>query len=285
MNLWYTFTKTPFRHELSMFSRRLLLALTLTLSWLTPGSADADFPYDPSDPARYIDRSAYRRVHRVIDGDTVWLADGEHVRLLSINTPEVDGPYQTGEPGGATAKRWLESRLSGSQVRLEKDIEERDRYGRLLAHLFGEDGTHINRALVAAGLAVVDVHPPNLKYTDALLAAQQEAETHRRGIWNLPAYAPVAVASVGARCKSLRGGWVRVIGRPKSLDTKGRNLHLLFDNDLRIHISISHDDLHLFPTPARYLNRQLEARGWVSRHGGGCSIRVRHPSGLLVFGD
>ncbi|HWP01020.1 MAG TPA: thermonuclease family protein [Methylococcus sp.] len=280
-----------------MFSRRLLLALTLTLSWPTLGTAEADFRHDPSGTARYPERlehdsrslpvapgiSAYRRVQRVIDGDTVWLADGERVRLLSINTPEIDGPYQTGEPGGAAAKRWLESRLSGSRVRLERDVEERDRYGRLLAHLFGEDGTHINRALVAAGLAVVDIHPPNLKYTDVLLAAQREAETHRRGIWNLPAYAPVAIASAGARCKNLRGGWVRVIGRPKSLDTKGRNLRLLFDNDLRVHIS--RDDLYLFPAPARYLNRQLEVRGWLSRHGSGCSIRVRHPSGLLLLGD
>jgi micrococcal nuclease len=280
-----------------MFSRRLVLALTLTLSWPAPGAAGTDFRRAPFGTEQYSERlehdprslpvgpgiSAYRRVGRVIDGDTVWLAGGEQVRLLSINTPEIDGPYRNAEPGGTAAKRWLESRLSGSRVRLEKDVEERDHYGRLLAHLFGEDGTHINKALVEAGLAVVDIHPPNLKYTDELLAAQREAERHRRGIWNLPAYAPVAVASVGTRCQNLRSGWVRVIGRPKNLDVKGGNLRLLFDDELRV--QISSDVLHLFPAPARYLNRQLEIRGWLSRHGGGCSIRVRHPSGLLLPGD
>lgn len=88
----------------------------------------------------------YANVSRVIDGDTLKLESGETIRLLGINTPE------KGERYYAEAKTFLQSKVEGKEVRLERVSEDKDKYGRLLRHVFlGEE--HINKELVEEGFA------------------------------------------------------------------------------------------------------------------------------------
>src|SRR5687768_17229147 len=58
-------------------------------------------------------------VARVYDGDTVVLEDGKHVRLLGINTPEIESHQRAEEPGGIAAKKWLQTQLQDNKVYLE----------------------------------------------------------------------------------------------------------------------------------------------------------------------
>src|SRR3954451_1147868 len=92
------------------------------------------------------------RVSRVIDGDTLELANGQRVRLVQIDTPEVYGGYECyGPAASATAKRLLPP---GTQVRLlsEPVSDPVDRYGRLLRYVVrARDGLNINLQLVAVG--------------------------------------------------------------------------------------------------------------------------------------
>lgn len=126
---------------------------------------------------------ASARVARVIDGDTVVLAGGAHVRLVGIDAPEME---RNGRPADFLAHRsrdYLAVLLVGKTVRLEYDRERYDRYGRLLAYLFLADGNLVNAALLRQGLARVYLHPPNDRYQKELLAAQQEAMAAGRGLW------------------------------------------------------------------------------------------------------
>ncbi len=75
-------------------------------------------------------RSLYQ-VKRVYDGDTISLDNGQRVRLLGINTPEVEGRHKNSEPGGIAAKEWLQQQLESGQVYLEFDQAKRDTPGRL----------------------------------------------------------------------------------------------------------------------------------------------------------
>ncbi len=115
-------------------------------------------------------------VQRIYDGDSILLSDGRKVRYLGINAPE------RGQPYSAKSRALNEQLVRGSRVRLELDRQERDRYGRTLAHVW-KDGTMVNERLVREGFAHVWVIPPNLKHYDRLLAAQREARSARRGIW------------------------------------------------------------------------------------------------------
>jgi len=123
------------------------------------------------------------RVVRVHDGDTVSVVIGqktEKVRLLGIDAPEMGQ-----RPWGGKAKRHLEELLSrnGWIVSLEFDVRKRDKYGRLLAYLWGKDDRLINLGMVEDGYAVLFTLPPNVKYADELRNGQRLAREKGLGIW------------------------------------------------------------------------------------------------------
>jgi micrococcal nuclease len=116
------------------------------------------------------------RVSQVVDGDTIELADGRHVRYLGINAPEHDQPFYQ------EAKQFNADLVADQLVELEFDVDTIDRYGRTLAHVF-VNGTHVNLELLRQGYANVYTVPPNLKYNDEFLAAEREARQQQRGLW------------------------------------------------------------------------------------------------------
>lgn len=222
----------------------------------------------------------YHRVRYVYDGDTVQLADGRRVRLLNINTPEIGTERKRGEPGGEQARRALQALTGKRRIRLESDLERYDKYGRTLAYLFTEDGIHVNLTLVQQGWAIANVHPPNLKYADAILAAQREAEREKRGIWGMDAYAPKPIEIL--RRKKLYG-WQRLVGKVNRIESKRKFIRLEFAQDL--YALIPKSNLKWFPKLDAYLKARVEVRGWPARRGREHSILIRHPSALLVLGS
>ncbi|MDD4910642.1 MAG: thermonuclease family protein [Candidatus Omnitrophica bacterium] len=135
-------------------------------------------------------------VKRVVDGDTVVLSDGERVRLIGIDTPEMHESnklyrdarrtrrdVEAIKRSGKESYLFTKGLLEGKRVRLEFDVERRDRYGRLLAYVFLEDGTMANARIIEEGFAQVYTFPPNVKYTDELLRLERQARQRGRGLW------------------------------------------------------------------------------------------------------
>lgn len=122
-------------------------------------------------------------VVRVIDGDTVVLDNGERLRYIGIDTPELHHPTKGVEALADEARRFNASLVLRQRVTVECDVERRDRYGRLLGYCFLKDGTFVNAELVRQGFAKPYTVPPNIKYVERFQAGLQEARTHRRGLW------------------------------------------------------------------------------------------------------
>lgn len=122
-------------------------------------------------------------VTRVVDGDTIWVGGEERVRLLGIDTPEVDWYGGEAECFGDEAGRFLRRMLASRRVRLELDREPTDRYGRTLAYVYLDDGRMVNLLLVRRGLAEVLIYPPNHRYEERLRSAEAEARGAGRGLW------------------------------------------------------------------------------------------------------
>ncbi len=127
------------------------------------------------------------QVVRVIDGDTIQVCciagKREKVRYIGINTPETKHPQKGVERYGEEAAKANWMLVVGKTVRLEFDVQQRDRYGRLLAYVFLKDGTFVNAWLVENGYAMVMTVPPNVKYQDLFLKLQREAREAGRGLW------------------------------------------------------------------------------------------------------
>lgn len=218
---------------------------------------------------------AWYQVSKIYDGDTVLLDDTIKVRLAGINTPELEGVERSAEAGAMQAKAVMVDWLHGQRVRIETDVETHDRYGRQLAHLFTEDRRHINLELVKRGLAAVVLHPPNLKYQQALLSAQDDAETAGRGLWRHPDYQAQAIDSL---LSGQRRGWRRLVGVASKIRPARKYIYLEFSDDIDMRIAKEH--LHLFPPLTEYLGKKIEIRGWPARRKTHYSILVRHPSAI-----
>ena len=127
-------------------------------------------------------------VVRVIDGDTIEVELGGKlavVRYIGVDTPETKHPGRGIECFGPEASKYNEQMVGGREVILEKDITDRDRYGRLLRYVWVEDKVLINSLLVSKGYARVSIFEPDMKYQEQLLLAQVDAQSKKSGIWGV----------------------------------------------------------------------------------------------------
>jgi micrococcal nuclease len=137
-------------------------------------------------------------VVRVVDGDTIHVRVGdrvEKVRYIGVNTPEVHHPRKGEEPGGRQALAVNRTLVERRTVRLETDVQSRDRYGRLLAYVWVGD-VMVNAELLRRGYAQVMTVPPNVRHQDLFLKLQRDARESERGLWQRPANGS---AATGAR--------------------------------------------------------------------------------------
>lgn len=116
------------------------------------------------------------------DGDTITvkLDNGkeENVRLLGIDTAEIaQGKW------GARAREYTRSVVGGKRVRIVFDVQERDRYGRLLAYVYTSGNRFLNLELMEQGYAMLLTYPPNVAHTVEFRTAQIEAQAKKLNIW------------------------------------------------------------------------------------------------------
>lgn len=138
------------------------------------------------------------KVTRVIDGDTIEVEGGQRVRYIGMDTPETYACYYSESTN--KNKELVEDKTIG----LEKDVSETDRYGRLLRYVYVGD-TLVNEVLVKEGYAQVYTYPPDVKYQDRIMAAQQEARDNNRGLWSACSTTP-AVKTTMPTPKPTSGG-------------------------------------------------------------------------------
>ena len=177
--------------------RRLPPTLSVALALLV--AALAAFALSAAERARAASTEApaseeSARVSAVVDGETLELADGRGLRLMGIIVPM---PPLDAEPG----RRWpLAERASaalrelalGRTVRLVFEGPRSDRYGRLLAQVYRDDGLWLEGELIARGLARVLTHKDARALAAEMLAREREAREHRRGLWATRAFRVLA---------------------------------------------------------------------------------------------
>src|SRR3989338_201731 len=135
------------------------------------------------------DKNQSLTVISVVDGDTLKISSGEVVRLIGIDSPETKASYY------AEAKNKLTELTLNKKVRLEKDISETDRYGRILRYIF-VGNMFVNLEMVKQGYATAYTYPPDVKYSAQFVNAEKEARNNKLGLWSLATSPPTPTTSI-----------------------------------------------------------------------------------------
>lgn len=224
-------------------------------------------------PCTGLEPGPKRTVTRIIDGETVTLDDGSELRLTGALAPRaIDAGAEPGLwPMEVAAQEELRALLLGKSIEIAFGGERADRYGRLQAHAFWQDGDKRHWAqghMLEQGLARAHTLAGNRACAPELLAAERRAREARRGVWGEAAYQirranrPSELARYGATFQVVEGRIVRVA------EVRGV-IYLNFDADWRQGFSVSarRADRNLLgdfaERPKGLEGASVRVRGWI----------------------
>lgn len=170
-----------------MIKRRTVKVFSAALLALVAYVAARAIPNNPP-TAMTVPQAEPIKVLKVYDGDTIAVdirGTTEKVRLIGVDTPETHDPRKPVQCFGERAAEWTVNALSGRSVRLESDSTqgERDKYDRLLAYVWRDDGLFINQTLIKEGFAHEYTYQTPYKYQDAFRSDEQTAREAGKGLW------------------------------------------------------------------------------------------------------
>ncbi len=229
-------------------------------------------------------------VKEVVDGDTVKLTNGEIVRYLGIDTSELRW-YKGGswiyhpQPFANEAKNYNISLVEGKKVKLEYDVEKKDKFKRFLAYVY-VDNLLVNAEILKQGYAFLDIRVPNVKHSKELAEAYQQAKKERIGLWkeaSVEIITPAQVKNFSGKIKTIEGKITRILDKKKII-----KLVLDGEEKSEFGIVIYKNNLSLFRkegvNPGKdYLNRKVRLSGLIREYKKGFEIVVNHPAEIEVI--
>ena len=257
-----------------------LIVIALLVTWLFSGVAAAE----PTKTANKAAKDA--TVTEVVDGDTVVLDSGDQVRLVGIQAPKLPlgRPNFRKWPLADDAKAALSTLAKGRKVRLTYGGRRVDRWGRLLAHLYGPGGQWIQGELLKRGMARVYSFADNRAKIAEMLALERTARKARKGIWDHPYY-QIRTADDAARHTN---SFQLVEGRVLQVAQVRGRAFLNFGRDWRkdFTISLTSRAVRTFEKAGRpprdYEGKRIRVRGWLKWRNGP-AISATHPEQIEVL--
>ncbi|HEY1992395.1 MAG TPA: thermonuclease family protein [Gammaproteobacteria bacterium] len=232
-------------------------------------AAFAACPPPPDSPATGI--------RRVIDGDTLVLADGRHVRFIGINAMELGHDGAADQPYAAAARDRLQQLIGHGKLRLAPGDEPYDQHGRSLAYLFA-GRQDLGLELIREGLAVVVAVPPDLVHLPCYQDAEATARNQHLSIWSQAS--PLVTDAVHADLTP--GAFLIVHDTVTEAVRNSAGLELIVGGGLRVWIAGA--DLARFTVdPAELKGRQVLVRGWLREYRGALELDVHAPAALLAL--
>lgn len=218
----------------------------------------------------------------IADGDTIYTTTGEKLRLLQIDTPELNASKKhsnkPAEPFAQAAKKELANLIGKSnKIFWITDTISKDKYGRTLAFVFNDAGLLLNAQLVLTGFAHTFVLPPNQIYWQCIKESENLAHQEKRGIWSHAFFQSKNVKQVKAN-----QGWQLVKGKLTQIINSKKYRWLVLDDSLWV--GINRNDFKYFEKAQ--LNYQLgdsiTLRGYAYLSHGKMRMKLQHPAMVLA---
>ncbi len=255
-------------------------ALLGGVAWWSTSLTGADYANDRG--CRWNGTGDAFAWHHIHDGDTLTLTDGRRVRVIGLNAPEVARSGHSGDPFANEATTAARNFLRDSEkVVIQVGVEDRDRHGRLLAHVFRpKDGASLASNLLAQGLAWQIAVPPNLGYLECNRAAENEARIQGLGLWS-------SQYRDSEQAANLQSGF-RVLSA--TIEKVAFNKSWWLETDAGFVLRISRGDRPMFERSVieRLPGQRVEVRGWMYRRNVAAPfspwvLLLRHPSALELL--
>ncbi len=223
------------------------------------------------------------KIVEIIDGDTVVLASGKQVRMVGTQAPKLALSRKnfTDWPLAKQAKQTLENIALGQTVTLKYGGRKTDRHGRILAHLFTEDGTWLQKYMLEQGLARTYSFKDNRSCITELLKAEQTARTNSLNIWQNDYY-DIMSASDLKQLNQKNGTYQIIEGELLKFDTVYGQLYFNFGENYRTDFTITvakRNRLAFAQSNIDFKNpigKKIRIRGWLEQRGGPM-IEATHP--------
>ncbi|HWE75956.1 MAG TPA: thermonuclease family protein [Stellaceae bacterium] len=196
-------------------------------------------------------------VARVVDGETLVLADERVMRLVAIDVPQRGAL-------AAQAKAALAALIDGQALSVKFSGSASDRQGRVLAELYA-GGKWVQGELLRRGLARVAGTADHRVGLPEMLKLERQARRYRRGLWAEPAYAIVPAAEAGRHA----GSFALVTGTVAQLVNNSSGTLLVFGADQHngFVLSVAPDVVKLCREagldPAALVGKAVLTRGYV----------------------
>lgn len=132
-------------------------------------------------------KPSLQRVVYVYDGDTIKLSSGEKIRYIGIDSPELSHKGSTEECFAQNASEFNRKLVLNKEIRMVKDVSDKDRYGRLLRYVYVKneqgDELFVNETLVKEGYAFMTTYLPDIAQVPVFQRAQKFARDNKKGMW------------------------------------------------------------------------------------------------------
>ncbi|MFT5690749.1 MAG: endonuclease YncB(thermonuclease family) [Oceanicoccus sp.] len=220
----------------------------------------------------------WERLSEVIDGDTIRLTGGEKLRVIAINAPELGGGSRPAQAFSRQAKAAVVEFFGVSEkVGVQAGLDQRDRYGRLLAHVYRHDGVNLSEYLLGRGLAMQILVPPNDAHWRCLEKVEVAARNARLGVWQHPQYQPKSAASL----QLSDSGFQRIEGTVNSVVRSGKGWWLEVG---KLAVRIVDRDMRYFPgvVPGEWRGQKIRLRGWVINRSGSAAVKNKGYAALMM---
>jgi micrococcal nuclease len=225
-------------------------------------------------------------VRRVIDGDTFVLTDGAHVRLVGVDTPELERGGRPVQYYAEEARKFLTGLVQDKKVTLKIPWPRKDKYGRTLAYLYLENGTFVNAEIIKQGYGFAYTKYP-FEYMDTFREYQKQAMRESRGLWGrnlvtdgLKAIGPSEANKHYSERVIVQGKIIRTYSSRKAC-------FLNFHQDWQHHLSvvIFAGSFYKFPdSPEKYyLNKHVKVLGKIREYRGAPEIILNNATEIQIL--
>ena len=218
------------------------------------------------------------RVAKVTDGDTLVLTNGQRVRIIGINTLELNARSQASRASARAATNALRTLIGNRDITLLTGPEQRDRHGRRLAHVLNKDGLNISGELIRRGYATAVAVAENTLCADHHFALESEARSKSLGIWETPSEWFVDSDTLARDSR----GFKLMKTTITSIRSRGGQTIIRFSNGINATLG---KYWTAAPPDTDLVGARVEIRGWVGGKRTRPKLTLHHPLNMRILSD